>query len=256
VIRHSGGSGDVRHERFLPNAQTAALVEHYWSVSWNVPGAPIVAATLPHPSVHVVFEPGKTALSGVHRTRFARTLEGRSFAFGIKFRPASFQALCRRDVSELTDRVVDPRTIFGRSFGPLEAEIFRTGSARERAKAADGYPRRRMPIIDATAQALNALVEGVARNPASARVDLLAKQFGTTVRTLQRLFKRYIGVSPKWVIARYRIHEALALAESQPGTPWSVVALETGYSDQAHFIRDFKALVGETPQTYRRRLEG
>ncbi len=59
-------------------------------------------------------------------------------------------------------------------------------------------------------------------------------------------------MSPKWVIQRYRLHEAaeqLAAGEpvSQPG-----LALSLGYSDQAHFVRDFKAIVGVTPGAYAR----
>jgi AraC-like DNA-binding protein len=56
------------------------------------------------------------------------------------------------------------------------------------------------------------------------------------------------------VLQRYRLHEVLErLAPGQPVADWTALALELGWFDQAHFIRDFRALTGTTPTAYRRR---
>jgi len=73
---------------------------------------------------------------------------------------------------------------------------------------------------------------------------------GVGKRTLQRLFAEYAGVSPKWVINRYRLHAAIERAASGEVVDWTSVALDLGYFDQAHFIRDFEKLVGKTPAQY------
>ena len=68
-------------------------------------------------------------------------------------------------------------------------------------------------------------------------------------RTMQRLFRRYVGVSPKWVLQRYRLHEAaerIAAGEQDLAR----LGLDLGYFDQAHFIKDFKSLVGRSPAEY------
>jgi AraC-like DNA-binding protein len=75
------------------------------------------------------------------------------------------------------------------------------------------------------------------------------------VRQLQRLFKEYVGVSPKWVIQRYRLLDAAERVAAGTIVNWADLALELGYADQAHFIRDFKGLVGRSPAEYARRLE-
>jgi AraC-like DNA-binding protein len=81
-------------------------------------------------------------------------------------------------------------------------------------------------------------------------VDELAARHAMSSRSLQRLFRRYVGVSPKWVLQRYRLHEAAErIAEGRDGD-WAATALELGYFDQAHFIRDFKALIGASPAQY------
>ena len=69
---------------------------------------------------------------------------------------------------------------------------------------------------------------------------------------LARTFARYVGVSPKWVIRRYRIHEALVRVDSGTEVDWAGLAADLGYSDQAHFVRDFTTTVGTTPTRYRK----
>ena len=89
-------------------------------------------------------------------------------------------------------------------------------------------------------------------DPSIGRVDQVTERFGLTARTLQRLFQRYVGVSPKWVLRRYRLHEAAAALAREQDRPWAEVATDLGYFDQSHFIRDFTAAsnFGLTPVAY------
>ena len=64
--------------------------------------------------------------------------------------------------------------------------------------------------------------------------------------------QRYVGVSPKWVISRYRLHDAIEQLMQSVPTDWAAFALQLGYFDQAHFIRDFRKLVGRAPGAYAR----
>ena len=60
----------------------------------------------------------------------------------------------------------------------------------------------------------------------------------------------YIGVSPKWVICRYRFLEAAERAVAADNLSWAGLAADLGYSDQAHLVRDFKRMLGVTPGQY------
>jgi AraC-like DNA-binding protein len=82
------------------------------------------------------------------------------------------------------------------------------------------------------------------------RVDHVGERFGLSLRSLQRLFQTYVGVSPKWVLRRYRLHEAAARIAERPDATWTEVGVELGYFDQSHFIRDFTRAVGMTPVAY------
>ena len=64
------------------------------------------------------------------------------------------------------------------------------------------------------------------------------------------------GVSPTWVIQRYRLHEAADQLAAGATVGQSALALDLGYSDQAHFAGDFKAVVGVSPAAYAKRARG
>jgi transcriptional regulator GlxA family with amidase domain len=84
------------------------------------------------------------------------------------------------------------------------------------------------------------------------RLDDLAARAGVTPRALQRLFARHAGVSPTWVLRRYRLLEAAESVRAGEPVVWSDVATELGYADQAHLVRDFRAALGRTPASYAR----
>jgi AraC-like DNA-binding protein len=81
-------------------------------------------------------------------------------------------------------------------------------------------------------------------------VDQLAAATGLTTRSLQRLFADYVGVSPKWVMRRARLHEAAGRADSGEPVDWAELAADLGYADQAHLTRDFTVTIGVSPVRY------
>ena len=95
-----------------------------------------------------------------------------------------------------------------------------------------------------------ALVSRITATRRCARVDELAAASGMTVRSLQRLFADYVGVSPKWVMRRARLHEAAERADSGEPVDWALLASDLGYADQAHLTRDFTATLGISPTRY------
>ena len=95
---------------------------------------------------------------------------------------------------------------------------------------------------------LGALVDSGGMAPVSELADTAA----TTPRQIERLFARGLGFPPKVVGRVLRFQGSLRRLMADPGVPLGDVAADAGYYDQAHFIRDFRAVAGRTPAQYER----
>ena len=141
--------------------------------------------------------------------------------------------------------------LWGPAAGGLAREMAALPHVEQLIAAAEGFLRARWPAGGPAGRARRADRRRrcctTGRSPAS-RTSPAGSACGS--RTLQRLFARYVGVSPKWVLRRYRLHEAAAALAREQDRPWAEVAAELGYFDQSHFIRDFTAAIGLTPVAY------
>ncbi len=257
-LKHPSGVLDLRAgQRWFdtwrrpPAPALADLVEHYWCVRWDVRGhEPYVQHTLSNASVHLCVERGNSRVQGVVTGRFTRLLEGAGRVFGVKFRPAGFHPFLRSPLIELTDRTLAIRAVFGVDGDAYVERVLATDEEARLPDIADTFISHRMPSPDPTVAEVNRIVALIVAERDVTRVDHVIERVGTSKRTLQRLFHEYVGVSPKWVIQRYRLHEAAQrLAEDQDAS-LADLALDLGYSDQAHSARDFKAIIGRTPAEY------
>jgi AraC-like DNA-binding protein len=237
--------------RFHPSNDLADLIEHHWTVAWDLAGRlPDMQETLPHPSIHLVFESDQAWIHGVVTGRFARPLIGRGRVVAVKFRPGAFRPFLKASVSTLTDHVIPATEVFGPSVTAL-ARCLRGLEEDAAVALAEDLIRRHRPPEDSNVELAGRIAEGIARDRSALKVDDVARRWGLSVRTLQRLFREYVGVGPKWVIKRYRLHEAVERAAA-PDVTWPDVARDLGYADQAHLIHDFTTIVGRSPATYAR----
>jgi AraC-like DNA-binding protein len=226
-------------------------VEHFWAVRWHFHGsAPYLVETLPHPSVHLVFKTGVGGrIQGVARGKFSTLLEGNGGVLGCKFRPGGFYPFTRAPVASLTDATITLGSVWGAHGTELERTVLARHNDDGKIEVIERFLRDRRPEPDEGAALAATIVYGIAADRGILTVEDVARRFGLNLRRLQRLFARYVGVNPKWVIQRYRLHEAAEQLARAPASQ-AALALELGYADQAHFVKDFKAVVGTSPAAY------
>ena len=251
ILNPRAGAKYFTIDRFLPSANLAAIVERYWIVRWDLHGArPFLHETLPHPCVNVVFGTHRPGVHGVGTRRFVAELQGRGWVVGAKFRPGGFFPIYQRDVAELAERELPIVEVFGADGAALEAQVHAVKGDASAIPFIEDLLRSRCGPLDSKVQFVASIVEIVRADPSIGRACELATRAGLSARGLERLFHRYVGISPKWVIRRFRVHEACERVAAGASPRWSALAHELGYSDQSHFIREFKAQVGLTPAQY------
>ncbi|MFE3721288.1 AraC family transcriptional regulator [Streptomyces cyaneofuscatus] len=249
----------VHFRRREPAPALRPYLEHYWLIDWDL-DQPYAAHVVPHPSVNLVvqrYEAGESAreragyaeVAGIGLGLFTRKLTGRGRVCGVQFRPGGFRPFApEHALSDLTGRRVDAAEVLRTP--PSAGAVLDPADEDARVAALDACLLALEPRPDPQATLAMELADRVRTDRSVCRAGQLARDAGLTPRSLQRLFSAYVGVGPKWVILRYRIHEALERAESDPAVDWARLAADLGYSDQAHLVRDFTATVGVPPTAY------
>lgn len=180
------------------------------------------------------------------------TLDGEGWAVGTMLEPAAGRLLLGRSVAELTDRWVDLTGVDGVP-SSLVPDVRAAMAASPRDPAAhaaaiavvERWLTAYLPV-DEQGLLINQIVTWLRHNPDVTRVEHVAREFGLTERSLQRLVEQRVGLTPKWLVKRRRLHDAVQALKSG-NTTLADVAAELGYSDQAHFTHDFRAVTGMTP---------
>jgi AraC-like DNA-binding protein len=252
VLRPEDAAGRFTLARPAPSAALAPFVDYHWIVRWDLRGEPDFEQTiLPHPNVHLAFEDSAAGIFGVVGGLFTRRLSGLGKALGVRFRPGGFRPFWGASVSQLNGRVVPAGQLFGPAVERTRKMIMdQDVGDREMVSHAEALLCAFLPEPDPAAEQAAELVALITGDPALRRVSQLSAASGLTVRSLQRLFAEYVGVSPKWVMRRARLHEAALHADSGDPVDWAQLAADLGYADQAHLTRDFTSTLGAPPTQY------
>jgi AraC-like DNA-binding protein len=240
--------------RLAAGSEVGEFVEWYWTVEWDLQ-EPYLAEVLPYPSVNVTFEqPGGAFVNGVCTRKFQRELVGRGRVFGVKFWAGGFGAVTGLDVASFRDRVLPLRDLFADA-DRLADLVFAEDSDVRRRAVVEAFLSDHLVAADPQYELVREIVEAMAEDRSVTRVDQVTERFGIPIRRLQRLFRRYVGVGPKWVLRRYRLHDGAELLARGEVAELADLAIALGYFDQAHFSREFKDQIGLTPAEYAARTQ-
>ncbi|WP_439902808.1 helix-turn-helix domain-containing protein [Microbacterium azadirachtae] len=236
--------------RLPPPADAAELVEWCWIPEWDIePGRSSRQELVSFPALNVVVEGSGTVLSGATTRASSRDLTGRGWAVGALLRPAAVAALTETPIT-LLDRV-EPFDAPGLPEAVAHAMASGEGH-RERAVAVlCAWLRDRVGEVTAPQRHANAMARLLMSDPSVRTPEQAAARLAVSVRTLQRMAHRHVGLSPAAIIRRRRLQEAAERIRTDPDTDLATVAAELGYADQAHLANDFRAVLGITASSYR-----
>jgi AraC-like DNA-binding protein len=246
----------VRYREIRPSAALASFVDAFWTLEHDGDGAP-PQRVVPDGHPELILNLGQpfeffddTGWRGQPRCFLAGQIDGplllrpngRASILGIRFHPDGASSLLDPPMHELA-----------RKFTPV-ADLS-PKLARDLDRALDsGHPVAHVEAVllagQATSRLCDPIVSEAVRRIIGARgaQDLgeLAGGLGVSARQLERRFNRTVGLAPKLFCRMQRfIHVFRAIGE-RPGN-WADAAIDCGYYDQAHLIRDFKSFSGETP---------
>jgi AraC-like DNA-binding protein len=179
-------------------------------------------------------------------------LNGRIYAVGIRFKPAGASVFFGLPLSELKNQQLDLTdmrlTHLANLYDSLPSQktVFDKVTIIEHALMQSRLQDKRISLQ------IHAAINGISRTQGALPMNELAKRLDLSQRTLERLFRVQLGISPSEFARTIRVEHARQYLK-QTDSNFTDIAYQLGFYDQAHFIKCFKSVVGLTPGQYRQR---
>jgi AraC-like DNA-binding protein len=189
--------------------------------------------------------------AGMHHTFAVTETDGSQRGVQIDLTPVGAHLLLRTPMHEFTGRVVALPDVFGRAGALLHEELALTPGWAAKFERLDEFFLARLDDALSPVPSVTRALGRLRASGGSVRVDALAAELGCSRRYLVAGFREQVGLSPKLFARILRFHRAVGMMGSGPG--WAEIALDCGYYDQAHLIRDFNQFAGSSPSEFARR---
>jgi AraC-like DNA-binding protein len=237
-----------------PGPALARHVLGYFRCDGGSDASPLTVRTLPDGCVDLTidfsgprpraFVSGPRTRAGVYRHRGAVHL------VGAQFLPGGARPLL--DVDALTEAWVPLDELLGRPGAALAEQIAEAPSPAARIATLERFLVARLaerPPDSRVAGAVSRLVESEGALP----VARLSRESGASERNLVRLFREWVGLSPKRLGRIIRFQFLLKRIAVGATIDWATLALDAGYADQSHLVREFADFAGLSPTHFLRR---
>jgi AraC-like DNA-binding protein len=253
-----------------PRASLRPFVRQVWSLAETSSPAGERATrehVLPTGGMHLVFRLNEVPLvihDGTHgepRTVSCAVVGGARSAFysrdasapprsvGAMLQPGAARLLFGAHAGELAEAHTPLDLLWGAAAGTSLEMLSEARTPVEQLEVFEAILSSRLPVVHGMHPAVAFALE---RLGSTDRVDTIVRQTGYSHRHFIALFRHAVGLAPKTYARVLRFRRALQETNRSSAAPLARVALDAGYSDQAHFIRDFVAFTGMTPAAYRR----
>ena len=169
----------------------------------------------------------------------------------IQFKPNGAYPILRIPIYELNNLVIDADLIFGEEIDFLREEVMNANSVDEKILIAEKWLSGKLQITESIPEAVvQYAVEETLMNPSLVNMKAIANKTGYSQQHFINIFKKYVGLSPKQHQRIVRFNQLLKEIENTQRLDWASLSVDSGYFDQAHFIKDFKKFSGFSPQKY------
>lgn len=173
---------------------------------------------------------------------------------GVRFRPGMAGGVLGVPSAELLGGCHDLEGLGITSLAGLGGRLGAMADDRARLEHLVGALQTAADRATGLPQALLAAVGRLLESSGRVRIESVAREVGVSTRQLERLFTREIGLGPKELGRIRRFHRVVGRVSAEAAPRWATLAVECGYHDQAHLIREFREFAGTTPGAYWREL--
>lgn len=189
-------------------------------------------------------------VSGAHGHRFAPHATEKITIIGVHFKPGGAFPFLGLPAGELVDTHVDLETIWGVSASRLRSRLCEARTSAERFQLLQDALLSRLRHGVEQHYAVSTALEMFWKNRGRLTVRATAKYLGLSQRRFIQVFTAEVGITPKLFSRIRRFQQSRWLIQNNPAPNWAALALDLGYFDQSHLIREFQEFAGFSPTDY------
>ena len=250
VLHRQVSEENYHLRRYFPSDLFNGFIEQFWFVSWNLEEQRThTQQNLPDPNFHLIISNEGVKLLGPVSKKYSYKMEGVGRIIGVKFETGALKELLPLPIEDYVNREVLAKEIFGLDFVNNLISLYEHENDLEVISYIhDNLTSFVQPITKSKA-ITQSLVSLIKNNENICTVKQVASHANISSRSVQRYFSEYVGLSPKWLIRKYRLSRVLDELETNSVSILDIVT-QLEYVDQSHLIRDFKEILGITPNRY------
>lgn len=168
---------------------------------------------------------------------------------GIRFHPSGMGAFFSTPMNELIDQRVPAEHLF-QDLNRLSNSIAESSNDTQRIAACTRFLTSSIDL-NRDSRNIRYAVEEIIKNHGQVSVESVVSQLGMSRRSLEMAFQKVVGTSPKMYcrIIRFR-HLFDTMNQESESVQWAHRALDSGFFDQSHMIRDFQRFTGQSPTSF------
>jgi len=173
---------------------------------------------------------------------------------GIAFRPGAARVFFSVAAHELHNTDIALRDLVPDEADLLLNAVCSAKGDQERFLVVEEYLIRKLANGPSVHPAIRYSVDQLSRRAGVRGIRQLQLESGLSHTRFIQLFREQVGLTPKLFCRVRRFRVLLDQIKSGISVNWADLAIDCGYFDQAHLIRDFRAFAGVTPLAYSRAI--
>ncbi len=191
----------------------------------------------------------KVWISGMHKNYLSISAHQDSEMFVIQFKPFGSYPFFHFPIHQLNEKVIPAQEILGTKILELRKQILEKQSPKEKFILAENWLKSRLDSDKDPNKELLSTINQLTNQPLSNHTAIV-NSYPKTQKHLITQFKKFCGLTPKVFHRIIRFNEVLQQIKAQQKISWSQIAYQCGYTDQSHFIKEFKEFSGFNPQEF------
>ena len=168
----------------------------------------------------------------------------------VRFQPGTLFKLLKIPMIKLLDQQIEASSILGSEINEVYEQMGGCRSVDAMLQIVNNYFIKKFNQLKNDSRPIDVIGKHILQNPQSFNLEKTAKEACLSNRQFEKRFEQSTGITPKYFARICRFYEAYVLKESHLELDWLSVAVQTGYHDYQHLVKDFKTFAGTRPNIF------